>query len=167
VRAGANGLPKRPDSQPSRMQRASGRRGRPWDERLTLGLALEPGLWVSRWSPESPIGVSRWKRARRPRSVSAVASVLVGARQRQGSLGNPLGNLRSRFPITATHWEDCAPPLTWENVTGVHHADWYKQTTDQKVGGSNPSERAMRPWRESCLFRGQVLAAATSSTSSS
>jgi hypothetical protein len=59
-----------------------------------------------------------------------------------------LGNLRSE---TASEWRDAldaTPALTWYNVTRHYPTDTPGSPTDQKVGGSNPSERAReRPGR--------------------
>jgi hypothetical protein len=37
---------------------------------------------------------------------------------------------------------DAASHVSWESPTGAVRSDWKHLPTDQKVGGSNPSERA-------------------------
>jgi hypothetical protein len=61
----------------------------------------------------------------------------------EGLLAIPFGNLSGKTVQTVSKHADIARHLTWMDMTGPDGMDRPGATTDQKVGGSNPSERAL------------------------
>ncbi len=60
------------------------------------------------------------------------------------SLGNPFGNLRAATGAFSTAPGRRRNALTRYHVVWHYHKDTPSRPTDQKVGGSNPSERARK-----------------------
>ncbi len=96
------------------------------------GPARRTGRTQGRWRPP------RAPESSRSRTFPSFPTIIVGPRV----LAIRLAIYWARLHRIGPHQTDSRTDVTCDNVTTPHQTDVCRATTDQKVGGSSPSERA-------------------------